>query len=432
MIGPRLVGVAGLVLAAIVLPAGPAHATVTHTHSNVTDVLTVTSDAASDAIVVTCAGANVAVNGVALAGPTVPCVEVDTLNVNGGGGNDIIDTTNFIRDVVNLDGGDGDDSLTGAEPVNPLPTTLNATGGPGNDVLRFASGDSIAGGDGDDTFPYLNSLHPSTLVLQGQGGTDTYLADLSGVGSLPFDIVALGGGLAISFGGPTTFAPWSGIEVLDLKLTDGSEIVRLAAFPGRGRIESRGGNDTLIGGDGADAFLGGSGNDTLEGGGGADSLDGGEGDDVVRSRDTFADSVACGDGSDVALVDAADSTSACETLDRGSSTDGTKPEPTFSGAKVAGSKLKLTATCPATELRCVGQATLSVKGKRGAANRNVKVGRVLIVADGGRKDQITVALTTAQRAALKGLSKAKLTIAYDVMDAGGNVGKGKKTIKLKT
>ena len=60
----------------------------------------------------------------ALAGPTVPCVNVTTLNVNGGGGNDVIDTTNFIRNVVSLDGGDGDDSLTGAEGANP-PTRLS-------------------------------------------------------------------------------------------------------------------------------------------------------------------------------------------------------------------------------------------------------------------------------------------------------------------
>jgi hypothetical protein len=426
MIGPRIVGVAGLVLAAVVLPAGPAHATITHTL--VTNVLTLTSDAASDAIVVTCIGANVAVNGVALAGPTVPCVNVTTLNVNGGGGNDVIDTTGFIRNVVNLDGGDGDDSLTGAEPVNPTTTTLTATGGPGNDVLRFTTGDSIVGGDGDDTFAYLNTFHAEDLIVQGQGGTDTYLVDLSGAPVLPFNIVPLSGGIAVSIGPGASVAPWSGIEVVDLRLTDGSETVRLGAFPGRGRVESRGGNDILLGGDGADMLIGGIGNDTIEGGAGADSLDGGDGDDVIRSRDVFGDGVSCGAGTDIAVIDGADSTNGCETLDIGSSTDAVKPVPTFSGAKVKGKKLKLKAACPATELRCVGQATLSVKGKGGS----VKLGEVLVVADGGHQDSITVKLTSAQRTALQRLTKAKLTIAYDVMDAAGNVGKGKATIKLKT
>ena len=432
MVGLRVVGVTGLFLGALIVPAGPAQATVTFTHNNVTDVLTLTSDAASDTIVVTCLGGNVAVNGVALAGPTVPCVEVSTLNVNGGGGNDTIDTTGFIHNVVNLDGGDGDDSLTGAEGPNPTSTTLTATGGPGNDVLRFTTGDSIAGGEGDDTFAYLNTFHAEDLVLEGQGGTDTYLVDLSGAPALPFNLVPLSSGIAVFIGPGASVAPWSGIEVVDLRLTDGSETVRLGAFPGRGRVDARGGNDTLLGGDGDDTFIGGVGNDTLEGGAGADSLDGGDGDDILRSRDVFADSLNCGGGTDIAIIDGADSTTGCETKDVGSGTDAIKPKPKFSGAKVKGSKLRLTATCPASELRCVGDAALSVKGKKNGAKRGVKLGRVLVVADGGRKDRIVVALSPAQRSALRGLTNAKLTIAYDVIDAAGNVGKGKQTIKLKT
>ncbi len=431
-IGPRVVGIAGLVLAALLLPAGPAQAAISVVYNPTTDVLTLTSDAASDAMVVSCVGGNVAVGGIAVTGP-VPCAGVLVLNVNGGGGNDVLDTTAVPDfDTVNLDGGDGDDSLTGAEGSNPSSTDLNATGGPGNDALRFTTGDSIAGGDGDDTFVFQNGFHGAGLVLQGQGGTDTYSLDLGGVGALPLDLVPLGGGLAISFGGAVQIAPWTGIEVLDLRLTEGSETVRIGAFPGRARVESRGGNDTLEGGDGADALIGGPGNDTLEGGAAADSLDGGDGDDVIRSRDVFGDSVNCGAGADIALIDGADSTTGCEVLDKGSSTDAIKPEPKFSGAKVTGKKLKLKAACPAGELRCVGEATLSVKGKSNGGTRSVKLGRVLVVADGGRTDRITLLLTPAQRGALRGLTKAKLTIAYDVMDAAGNIGKGKKTIPLKT
>jgi hypothetical protein len=431
MVGRRLIGVAGLFLAALIVPAGSAQATVSVTYDPVLDVLTLTSDAASDAMVVTCVASNVALNGVAVTGP-VPCAGVDTLNVNGGGGNDVIDTTALAPDVANLDGGDGDDSLTGAEGSNPTSTVLNATGGPGNDVMRFATGDSIGGGDGDDLFPYLNAFSSPEMVVQGQGGTDTYLVDLSGAPVLPFNITPLSSGLAITIGPGASIAPWSGIEVVDLRLTDGSETVRLGAFPGRGRIDARGGDDTLLGGDGDDVLIGGIGNDTLEGGAGVDSLDSGDGDDILRSRDVFGDALNCGGGTDIAVIDGADSTTGCETKDEGSGTDAIKPKPTFSGAKVKGSKLTLKAACPASELRCVGEATLSAKGKRNGANRGVKLGRVLVVADGGRKDLIAVALTPAQRSALQGLTKAKLTIAYDVIDAAGNVGKGKQTIKLKT
>jgi Ca2+-binding RTX toxin-like protein len=381
--------------------------------------------------VIGCSGGNVTLGGAPVAGP-VPCVGVDVLNVNGGGGNDVLDTTQFVWPEANLDGGDGDDSLSGVEGSNPSSSLLNATGGPGNDVLRFITGDSIAGGDGDDTFAYVNTLHSSGMLVQGQGGNDTYQLDLTGLGALPLDVAPLSGGLSISFGPGAQVAPWSGIEVVDLKLTEGSEIVRLGAFPGTGRVEGRGGNDTMLGGDGKDAFFGGAGNDTLEGEDGADTLDGGEGDDVVRSRDEFADTVVCGSGSDVAVVDGADSTTGCETRQVGSATDAVKPKPKFSGAKLSGLKLKLKAKCPASELRCLGEATLTGLGTRNGRSQTVKLGDVLVVADGGRKDKITFALTRAQSAALRRLTKAKLKIAYDVMDAGGNVGKGTVKISLKT
>jgi hypothetical protein len=40
------------------------------------------------------------------------------------------------------------------------------------------------------------------------------------------------------------------------------------------------------------------------------------GDDQVQARDDAADQVDCGDGTDVAVLDAADATNACETEDR--------------------------------------------------------------------------------------------------------------------
>ncbi len=430
----RVVVVTAVLLAAAltVLPAPRAEAAVTHVYNPTTDVLTISSDAAADAIVVTCQGGSVAVGGSPLAGPTVPCAGVQVLNVNGGGGNDVIDTTNGIFPVVNLDGGDGDDTVTGAEAGNPSSTQLIATGGPGNDTLRFTSGDNLAGGDGNDTFVQISGFHTSTTVMQGQSGTDTYRVDLSAVSALSLDLVPTSGGLTISFGSGGQVAPYNGIEVVDLILTDGSEVVRVGAFPGQARVDGRGGNDTLEGGDGSDILLGGSGNDTIEGGDGADSLDAGDGNDVVRARDESADVVACGLGADVAVLDAADTTNGCETRDLGSGTDGIKPKPTFSGAKVSGTKLKLSALCPATELRCVGSAKLTAKGKRNGKATKVKLGDVLIVADGGRKDRLSLVLTPAQRSAVAALTKAKLLIAYNVIDAGGNVGKGRASIRLKT
>ena len=89
---------------------------------------------------------------------------------------------------------------------------------------------------------------------------------------------------------------------------------------------------TLLGGDGDDELLGGGGNDRLDGGAGDDDLDGGarrrharrrpgrgrlphptrderarvggEGDDRIEARDGEADTINCGPGNDVAIVDA--------------------------------------------------------------------------------------------------------------------------------
>ena len=429
MTGLRLVSVMGLVAAALLVPPSPAHAAVVTNYT--AGKLTVTSDGASDAMVFTCSG-SLRLNGATI--PGVASCGVSEIEVRGNGGNDVIDVTAVQNNAstFDLDGGDGDDVIAGGEATNPANSNVIAVGGAGNDTLRFVNGDAITGGEGDDVFEVTNSLHSSTTLLQGQGGTDTYRMNLTGVPAIPLEVLPVSAGLVVSLGGNVTTSPWSSMEVVDALLTDGSETLHGEAFPGRLVIDGRGGNDALFGGDQGDVLKGGTGNDSVEGGDGADALDGGDGDDVLRSRDAYTDALVCGAGSDVAVLDAADSTNGCETRDLGSGTDGIKPKPTFSGAKVSGTKLKLRALCPATELRCVGAATLTAKGKRNGKATKVQLGDVLIVADGGRKDRLSLVLTPAQRAAVVGLTKAKLLIAYNVIDAGGNLGKGKASIRLKT
>ena len=93
------------------------------------------------------------------------------------------------------------------------------------------------------------------------------------------------------------------------------------------------GDDAARGGSGADTIAGGPGNDILLAGLGADVVDGGEGDDhlrdergdaepdilrggpghdVLRAANAGADTVECGPGWDVAIVDAADTLSECD------------------------------------------------------------------------------------------------------------------------
>jgi len=75
-----------------------------------------------------------------------------------------------------------------------------------------------------------------------------------------------------------------------------------------------GGADTAFGGAGADVLCGGRGGDTLTGGQGRDVLVGEEGNDALRARDGAPDTVDCGPGRDVAIVDRLDRVRRCETV----------------------------------------------------------------------------------------------------------------------
>lgn len=77
------------------------------------------------------------------------------------------------------------------------------------------------------------------------------------------------------------------------------------------------GADLIRAGKGDDRVSAGPGNDHVVGGDGSDFLALGSGNDVVHARDGEADSVVCGSGKDVAVVDRRDHVHGCETVRRG-------------------------------------------------------------------------------------------------------------------
>ncbi len=74
--------------------------------------------------------------------------------------------------------------------------------------------------------------------------------------------------------------------------------------------------DRLRGSSGNDCIRGRGGNDRISGGGGRDLLIGGAGADRIRSRGGGADTVRCGSGRDIAIVDKRDRTRGCEIVRR--------------------------------------------------------------------------------------------------------------------
>lgn len=182
-----------------------------------------------------------------------------SLLFQAGGGDDTVTGGGCTGSVVDLGAGDDEAIVNG-----------RVTGGPGADLLIPGPGigpNVIAGGPGIDTVSYDNRAanRPVAITLDneandGQAGLDRVVSDVEN---------ARGGD----------------------------------------------GNDTMIGDGGSNVLQGGEGNDIIAGGGGLDFLDGGPGSDRLLARDGAQDRVACGDGSDVAVIDAFDSVDGCEKLD---------------------------------------------------------------------------------------------------------------------
>ena len=108
----------------------------------------------------------------------------------------------------------------------------------------------------------------------------------------------------------------------------------LCGLGGDDQLAGNGGDDVIEGGPGDDSLSGGAGADTLTGDAGLDVFAGGDGDDVIRARDGVGESLTCGAGVDVAVVDSLDTFSGCETVD---APDTTAPETTIDSGPAAGS-----------------------------------------------------------------------------------------------
>ena len=195
-----------------------------------------------------------------------------------GNGSDVItlderandsDGDNVHGDVELVDGGAGNDRLTGNDAANAL------RGGTGDDAIDGGGGpDQIEGGTGAD------DLH----------------------GGLSFDQVSY---------------PAAGAQrvTLDDAADDG------AAGEGdnvHGDVESVSagpGNDALTGNAAANTLDGGDGDDSLSGGGGVDTYLGGPGTDTISARDGLPERVDCGPGGGTATVDTTDLVVDCTQVD---------------------------------------------------------------------------------------------------------------------
>ncbi len=397
-----MIAIAGAAVCAAT--ATPASATVDSTYEGAPSrTLTVTSDGAADTIVVSCVSNALKVNGAdpPTSGPR-PCsgpTSAGTLIVRGNGGGDTIDVTGVADQpigTVTVEGGDGDDRLTGVL-MGSSGYVVTLQGGAGADTITSNSSDVVEGGSGDDRI-----VGPAQQdgTLSGDDGDDTFAYELPTAAPVSFEFEVTAGGIAIAAtGAPETLTwPFASIEVVDLVLNDGAQSVDGETFPGRLRVDARGGADTLTGTSGADRLDAGAGNDFIDGGGGADVLLGGSGLDLLHARDGVADTGDCGSDEDTLVADAIDAVAGCERIDLPAvvpppapppQLDTTDPALDVRAARLRKRRLRVPVSCPASEVRCSGILKLAAVGRRPGRTVRIGLGAIAFELAGGKSATLT-------------------------------------------
>ncbi|HEX8856167.1 MAG TPA: calcium-binding protein [Thermoleophilaceae bacterium] len=229
---------------------------------------------------------------------TVPANGTFGVDINGGDGNDSLTVLAKANEIAGakLNGGAGDDLLTGADTADSL------GGGDGNDRLVGAKGgDDMSGGAGNDTLVWNNG--DGSDMIDGDAGNDT--TEVNGNPTLgdTFTLEPNAGRITFKRTNLVTFTLNASTERFQVNGLGGDDSV--SASNGVGAltllsVDGGAGNDTVNGSDGPDLLVGGEGNDVLGGGAGddrivgdrgSDTMNGGAGDDTLVWNN--------GDGSDV-------------------------------------------------------------------------------------------------------------------------------------
>ena len=287
-----------LVAAAVLMTPQIASAAVTA--AVVGNQLQVTGDGADDSITLRLLAGDATqvevVDGAVVRG-TFARATFASILVQGGAGNDTIlisDANGAFTDthVTVIDGGDGNDTITGGAGAEALsggigndilnggagndtliggPDADTLTGGPGvdphlggdgDDLMIWNPGDgseSVDGEAGNDTFQFNGSAGDEVMTYAGNGQRVTFFRNL---GNITMDIGTTETLFVNALGGNDQVTGGAGLNGLIVARVDGGD-----------------GDDTLNGGDGVDQLNGNAGNDTLNGNAGNDTLTGGPGVD---------------------------------------------------------------------------------------------------------------------------------------------------------
>src|SRR4029450_7212154 len=200
-----------------------------------------------------------------------------------------------------LDGGSGDDVLTGSDTGDSL------VGGDGNDRLIGAKGgDGMGGGTGNDTLFWNNG--DGSDIIDGDAGNDTTEVNGSATLGDAFTLEPNAGRIKFQRVNLVPFTLDASTERFQVNGLAGDDFLQAEAGVGALTllsVDGGAGVDTVNGSDGPDLILGGEGNDILNGGGGDDrivgdrgndTMNGGTGDDTLVWNNGDATDVMNGDG----------------------------------------------------------------------------------------------------------------------------------------
>jgi T1SS-143 domain-containing protein len=205
-------------------------------------------------------------------------------------GNDTLDFSSILVKNFTIDGGAGNDTITGTNLADTI------RGGADNDTLH--------GLDGDDTF-LLNTGGDLSGIDQYDGGAGydrivggwsidvlhvtNNLANLVGIEAVDGGDATLDRNTILATGGNDTL-DFSGLEVTRFTIDGGAGDDNITGTDGNDRIRGGADNDEIAGGAGDDTLFGNDGDDTLVGGGapdsGADRMIGGAGNDTIYGNET--------------------------------------------------------------------------------------------------------------------------------------------------
>jgi Ca2+-binding RTX toxin-like protein len=323
--------------------------------------------------------------------------DTERLDLNANGGEDSVTADpGFSSLRLDVEGGDGNDSIDGGDAADLL------SGGPGNDRLvgddnPLGTRDDVHGDAGDDTMVW--NPGDDDDINEGGDGNDTVEVN-GGGGPEDFEVKpsSVAGRVSFDRTGPTPPGPFN----IDIGTSE--HLV----------LNAGGGDDEIVGSDGlagliASTFNGDNGNDRIVGTDGEDVLSGGNGHDVIRSRDKAADEVDGNDGRDLAKVDKRDTVRNVEKVIGGG----------LRVRQLGGRAITVTGHVAAVRLQSVG--TRRVHGRVELVRRGKSLGAVKYSVTKKSKT-VHIQLNRRGRRLLAGATRKGLSakLRIEAHDAAGN------------